>query len=153
MPSQEQHSYSDFTKSLFILIVTVAGVASFSVLAWVVPNIFTMSASECFTLAQNTTRAPLINSSTLHNWSPFVVGCTFHCSPFVMSFVPKYCPCLADGGYFDWDEMGTYLQKLANMRQKIGHPVTASLCQLEMEMGQAGVSAVFFVCSYYNRAR
>ncbi len=54
MPSQEQRDHSDFTKSLFILIVTVTGVALLSVLAWVVPNIFTVSASDL-----NSTRPPL----------------------------------------------------------------------------------------------
>ena len=34
---------TEFTKSVFILIVTVTVVATFSALAWVVPNIFTMS--------------------------------------------------------------------------------------------------------------
>ena len=34
---------SEFTKSLFILIITVTVVAAFSALAWVVPNMFTMS--------------------------------------------------------------------------------------------------------------
>jgi len=34
---------SDFSRSIFILIVTVTVVASFSALAWVVPNLFTMS--------------------------------------------------------------------------------------------------------------
>ena len=46
MPSQEPHGHSDFTKSVFILIVTVTVVASFSALAWVVPNQFTMSARD-----------------------------------------------------------------------------------------------------------
>jgi len=34
---------TDFTKSLFILILTVTVVALFSALAWVVPNLFTMN--------------------------------------------------------------------------------------------------------------
>ena len=34
---------SDFSRSIFILIVTVTVVASFSALAWVVPSMFTMS--------------------------------------------------------------------------------------------------------------
>jgi len=48
MPSTE------FTKSVFILIITVTVVAAFSALAWVVPNLFIMNVD---TLAS--TRAPL----------------------------------------------------------------------------------------------
>ena len=54
MPSQEPHGHSDFTQSVFILIVTVTVVASFSALAWVVPNLFTMSVRDL-----NSTRPPL----------------------------------------------------------------------------------------------
>jgi cytochrome c oxidase cbb3-type subunit 2 len=45
---------TDFTKSVFILIVTVTVVASFSALAWVIPNIFTMGINQL-----NSTRPPL----------------------------------------------------------------------------------------------
>ena len=45
---------TDFTKSVFILIVTVTIVASFSALAWVIPNIFNMSISKI-----GSTRPPL----------------------------------------------------------------------------------------------
>jgi len=45
---------SDFTRSVFILIITVTVVAAFSALAWVVPSIFTMSIRDL-----NSTRPPL----------------------------------------------------------------------------------------------
>ena len=45
---------SDFTRSVFILIVTVTVVALFSVLAWVVPNMFTLNIDSL-----KSTRPPL----------------------------------------------------------------------------------------------
>ena len=45
---------SDFTRSVFILIVTVTVVAALSALAWVVPGLFTMSVRDL-----DSTRPPL----------------------------------------------------------------------------------------------